>query len=123
MKRLIALGVTIVLLVILYTRVDRDALRAGIAATRPDIFLAAIAMFIPQTLVQALRWRWLVGLFTPLGWGEAISLILASQTMNLVLPSKAGDTFLSTTIFLTSARAGAAIAAIARAAPTNRAKR
>jgi hypothetical protein len=46
------------------------------------------------------RWRRLVGVFTPLPMGEAVSLILASQTMNLVLPSKAGD--LTKALFLKS---------------------
>ncbi|MCX7718817.1 MAG: flippase-like domain-containing protein [Candidatus Sumerlaeaceae bacterium] len=100
MKRLVAAVVTVALLALIFASVDRAALARNLAQTRPGVFALAIAMFIPQVWAMAARWRRLVGVFTPLPMGEAVSLILASQTMNLVLPSKAGD--LTKALFLKS---------------------
>jgi uncharacterized protein (TIRG00374 family) len=100
MKRLVAAIITVVLLGVIFASVDRAALAHNLARTRPGVFALALAMFVPQVWAMAVRWRRLVGVFTPLPMGEAVSLILASQTMNLVLPSKAGD--LTKALFLKS---------------------
>lgn len=99
MKRLLAVVATVCILAFLFMRVDRAELVRNVAATRMGWFAAAMAMFIPQIWAIALRWKRMVGVFTPITWGESVGLILASNTMNLVLPSKLGD--LSKGVFLT----------------------
>jgi hypothetical protein len=97
-KRAVALAITVAILALIFAKVDRAALAENIRATRWDFFALAIFMFVPQVWAIAWRWRRLVGVFVPISWRESIALILASNTMNLVLPSKLGD--LSKGVFL-----------------------
>jgi len=90
-KRAISLAITVAILALLFWKVDRPALLANLRATRWTWFSLAIFMFIPQVWAIAWRWRRMVEVFTPISWGEAVGLILASNTMNLILPSKLGD--------------------------------
>lgn len=91
MKRLFALGVTVALLAAILLKVDRAALLENLRAIRPVLFAIAMFLFIPQNFISVLRWKMMAGNFIPMGWGESAKLILASQTMNIVLPSKMGD--------------------------------
>lgn len=91
MKRLIALLVTLGMFALIFSKIDRVKLLESLRHTRWDYFALAILAFIPQIGAIALRWKRMVRVFAPLSWGESISLILASNTMNLVLPSKMGD--------------------------------
>ena len=91
MKRWLALAATIALLVFLFMRIDRAELLRNLAATQMTWFVLALALFVPQIGIIALRWKRMVDLFTPITWRESIGLILAGNTMNLVLPSKLGD--------------------------------
>ena len=91
LKRIIAPLVTVGLLAAIFWKIDRTAL--GRAFSRADwtLFAAAMGLFIPQIAAIAWRWRVLVSPFAPLSYGESARLVLASNTLNLVLPSKAGD--------------------------------
>lgn len=91
MKRIIAAIVSLGVLVALLLAVDLRTLAGTFRTTQWGWFAVAILMFVPQVLVISMRWRRLVGVLAPISLGEAVSLILASQTMNLVLPSKMGD--------------------------------
>lgn len=91
MKRLISLAVSGTILAILFYKVDRHQLMTYLSATRWHWFALALFMFVPQIALIAARWRRLVGVFAHVSWREAIEQILASNTMNLVLPSKMGD--------------------------------
>lgn len=91
MKRLLGLGVSVVLLAVILSVVDRAQLTAYVRETDWTLFAFAIALFIPQVAVQALRWQAICRPFASIPYGEAASLILASQSLNVVLPSKAGD--------------------------------
>jgi uncharacterized protein (TIRG00374 family) len=90
-KRLISFVISVALLALLFYRVDRVQLAAYLKATHWGWFALAIAMFVPQIGLIAWRWRQLVRLFTHVSWSEAVQQILASNTMNLILPSKLGD--------------------------------
>ncbi len=98
MKRLIALCVSVGLLAVIVASVDRAALWENLKATRGGPFALALAFFIPQNALMAWRWRMMARNFIAMPWPEAIRLILAAQTLNIVLPSKMGD--LSKAIFL-----------------------
>lgn len=91
MKRLVSVFVSVVLLGLLFYKVDRSELWGHVRQTHWGWFAAALFMFIPQIWLIALRWRKLVSVFVHVPWGEAVAQILASNTMNLVLPSKLGD--------------------------------
>ncbi len=91
MKRLISFLISAGLLVFLFYKVDRSQLAQYLRATHWGWFSLALFMFIPQTWLYAVQWRRLVGLFAHIITWEAVEQILASNTMNLVLPSKLGD--------------------------------
>jgi glycosyltransferase 2 family protein len=91
LKRVVAALVTVALLAVLLLVVDIDVLARTFRSTRWLWFALAMLMFVPQVLVIAMRWRHLVSVLAPISLRESVSLILASQTMNLVLPSKMGD--------------------------------
>ncbi len=98
MKRLVSAVLTVVLLALIVRLIDRDALAAAFSRTNWPLFVLALLVFIPQISAIAWRWQGLVTAFTPLGFGESVRLVLASYTMNLILPSKMGD--LSKGVFL-----------------------
>jgi uncharacterized protein (TIRG00374 family) len=91
MKRLIGAACSVAILALLFWKVDRTALIGNLRATRIGLFSTAIALFIPQIAAMSWRWKVMVSVFVPISGRESASVVLASQTMNLVLPSKAGD--------------------------------
>ena len=91
MKRLVTAAVTVLLLVLIVRQIDRQALAAAFARTHWGLFALAVLVFIPQIAAIAWRWQRLVAAFTPLPLGESVRQVLASYTMNLILPSKMGD--------------------------------
>lgn len=91
MKRIVAVAVSVALLIILVWHVDAQALLRNLRATRWGLFALALALFVPQTLVIAWRWKRLTAPFTALPLAESTRMILAGATMNLVLPGKLGD--------------------------------
>ena len=91
MKRVLALAITVCILGVLFWKADQPRLFENLKHTNWLWFAAAIAAFIPQIGTIAWRWKRLVSVFAPIGLAESVKLILASQTMNLVLPSKMGD--------------------------------
>lgn len=89
MKRAIALAVSLAILALVWWRVDIAAIAAAAAAADPLWLAAGIAAVVPLTLATAWRFRMLSR--SPLALGTAARLILSSSTLNLILPSKAGD--------------------------------
>lgn len=91
MKRLVALAVAVLILGWIFAHIDRSALWNNLRATRLVPFAVALFLFIPQNFIMAYRWKLMAENFIEMGWGRAIGLILAGQTMNVLLPSKMGD--------------------------------
>lgn len=91
MKRLIAALVSVGLIGFLLWKADTAALLENFRRTRWDLFSAAIALFVPQILTIAWRWKRLVAPFTALPLAESVRMVLAGSTLNLVLPGKLGD--------------------------------
>jgi len=98
MKRIIALVITIIILFLIIRIIDVDQFIQ--ALSNPDWFNLSIALllFIPLFAVNAIRWQVLVHKTCHCTFLEAVKLILASNTLNLILPSKMGD--LSKAFFL-----------------------
>ncbi len=91
MKRIIPFIVTFGIIGLILARVDRHVLWINMLATKPVPFVVALLLFIPQNFIIIYRWKEMASPFVKMGWGEAARLILASQSMNVVLPSKMGD--------------------------------
>lgn len=88
-KRLISLVVSAAILALLWRSVDPAAIWAAAEQTAPAWFWAAVAFTIPLTLATA--WRFAALSSGSVAAGEALRLILAASTLNMVLPSKMGD--------------------------------
>ncbi len=90
-KRLIALFVSLALLAALLLSLNTRLVFATLLATDSVLFGVAILFFIPQTAVIAWRWRFIARPVASMHVEEATRQVLASNTLNLVLPSKLGD--------------------------------
>jgi uncharacterized protein (TIRG00374 family) len=102
-KRAVAIFISLLVLFLLYWKVDRHALVQNLLHMNWRWFSLALFMFIPQIIAISWRWKRMAGALTPVSIKQSVTLVLASQTLNLVLPSKMGD--LSKGYFL--ARSGA----------------
>lgn len=89
MRKLIGLGVSLVILAVLYWQIDIRTLGAALGRTRADWLAAALALVIPVTVLSA--WRLTVLAPARLPLGESLRLILMASVLNMVLPSKMGD--------------------------------
>ncbi|MCU0946650.1 MAG: flippase-like domain-containing protein [Porphyrobacter sp.] len=88
-KRLVSLAVSAAILALLWDSVDPAAIWAAAGSADPAWFWAAVACTIPLTLATA--WRYAALSSGSVGAAEAMRLILAASTLNMVLPSKMGD--------------------------------
>ncbi|NET55065.1 MAG: flippase-like domain-containing protein [Symploca sp. SIO2E6] len=90
MKRLISLVVSLIILAIIYWKIDFQGLIKVLANCNPWWMAISLGMVIPLTMFTAWRLQQLMPSST-LGFGEANRLILAASVLNMVLPSKMGD--------------------------------
>ncbi|ADK86257.1 conserved hypothetical protein [Desulfarculus baarsii DSM 2075] len=91
MKRLIAIVISLGLLAAIYSLIDLDAFIAVVLHCRGGLLLVGLAMVAPITVFTAWRFLLLVPRWANVGLGEALKLVLAASTLNMVLPSKIGD--------------------------------
>ncbi len=89
MKKLIALAVSALLLLLIWRQVDGAAVKAAIAASDGWILAAGLAMVVPLTIATSVRFKILAN--GAVSNGDALRLILSASSLNLVLPSKMGD--------------------------------
>ena len=105
LKRLLKLAIAAALLAALYRAADWRAVGRVLASLDAGNLAAGLALFVPQTLVSAARWRRLVAPVAAISLAEAMRQTLASSALNLVLPSKLGD--FSKAVMLSGERARA----------------
>jgi uncharacterized protein (TIRG00374 family) len=91
MKRLISIAVSLLILAILYSRIELASLVAVFKMSNPLWMVISLGMVVPITLFTSKRLQFLMPPHNTLGFGEANKLILAASSLNMVLPSKAGD--------------------------------
>lgn len=91
MKRLISLIVSLLILVLIYWKIDFAGLIQVFQNCNRLWMVISLSMVIPLTLVTAWRLQQLMPAGTKLRFGEANRLILAASVLNMVLPSKMGD--------------------------------
>lgn len=91
MKRWISLLVSLVILGLIYWRIDVQGLIQVLQNCNPWWMGVSLLMLVPLTLVTSWRLQQLMPQGKGLGFWEANRLILASSVLNMVLPSKMGD--------------------------------
>jgi len=95
MKRLISIGVSLVILLLIYWKIDFAGLVQVFRECDRLWMAISLGMVIPLTMVTSWRLQQLMpsspDASRSLGFGEANRLILAASSLNMVLPSKMGD--------------------------------
>lgn len=91
MKRLISLAVSLLILAVIYWKIDFPGLIHVFQNCSAFWMGVSLGMVVPLTALTAWRLQQLAPAGTRLGFGEANCLILAASTLNMVLPSKMGD--------------------------------
>jgi uncharacterized membrane protein YbhN (UPF0104 family) len=89
--RALKFAVAVLLLATIYWAADWRAVGRAATTLEPVLLAAALLMFVPQTLVSAARWRWLVRPLCHLSLASGVRQTLAASALNLVVPSKLGD--------------------------------
>lgn len=91
MKRLISLAISLFILIVIYWKIDFQALLDVFQQSDRLWMVVSLSMVIPLTMLTSWRLQQLAPSSAHLKFGEANRLILASSTLNMILPSKMGD--------------------------------
>lgn len=91
MKRLISIAVSLLILAIIYWKIDFSGLIKVFQNSNGWWMAISLGMVVPLTLITSWRLQQLMPAGGRLGFGEANRLILAASVLNMVLPSKMGD--------------------------------
>ncbi|NEQ16663.1 MAG: UPF0104 family protein, partial [Moorea sp. SIO3E2] len=90
MKRLISIAISLLILGVIYAKIDFPQLIAVFKECDRMWMGISLGMVIPITLFTAWRLQQLMPTGSQLRFWEANRLILAASTLNMVLPSKRG---------------------------------
>jgi len=91
MKRLISVLVSLIVLGMIYWRIDLNGLLRVLKDCDGSWMVISLGMVIPLTCITAWRLQQLMPRGNRLGFGEANRLILVASVLNMILPSKMGD--------------------------------
>ncbi|PSB44234.1 lysylphosphatidylglycerol synthetase [Cyanosarcina cf. burmensis CCALA 770] len=91
MKRIISIVVSLIILVIIYWRIDFTNLIKVFQNSNIYWMIVSLCMVVPITTITAWRLQQLTPKQAQLSFGKANKLILAASVLNMVLPSKMGD--------------------------------
>lgn len=95
MKRFISITVSVIILSIIYSKMDFDRLIQVFQNCHGWWMAISLGMVVPLTMLTAWRLQQLMPVgrrgSSTLGFGEANRLILVASVLNMVLPSKMGD--------------------------------
>ncbi len=91
MKRLISLIVSLLILAVIYWKIDFAGLIQVFRQCDRLWMAISLGMVVPITMITAWRLQQLMPAGGRLGFAEANKLILAASVLNMVLPSKMGD--------------------------------
>ncbi|MBD2041735.1 lysylphosphatidylglycerol synthase transmembrane domain-containing protein [Microcoleus sp. FACHB-672] len=91
MKRIISLAVSLIILAVIYSKIDFLNLIKVFQNCHVIWIAISLGMVVPLTMLTSWRLQQLMPTGSRLGFGEANGLILAASTLNMVLPSKMGD--------------------------------
>ena len=91
MKSLIGILVSISILSVIIYKIGTKEFVHDFKNLDPLFLVLSILLIVPQILVSAVRWRLILEMHCPISLGKATSVILASSSLNAVLPTKFGD--------------------------------
>lgn len=91
MKTLIAGILSILIMAVIFSRIDLGEFRQYVLNMNPGLFAAAVLFFVPQVLVSAYRWSVMVRHQVRISLWESAKLTLAANALNILLPSRVGD--------------------------------
>src|SRR3989337_2529396 len=91
MKKLLSLLLSLIILAVIYWKIDFHGLIMVIRNCNGWLMTISLGMVVPLTLLTAIRLRQLMPHGARLGFGEANRLILVASVMNIILPMKMGD--------------------------------
>lgn len=91
MKRIISITVSLIILAIIYWKIDFASLIQVFKNSNISWMVVSLCMVVPITTITAWRLQQLTPKKAQLHFGEANKLILAASVLNMVLPSKMGD--------------------------------
>lgn len=87
----ISIAVSLLILGVIYWKIDFSSIMDVFQQVDIPVFLVALSLLIPATLLSAVRFQFLFNEEHKPSVMVATKLILAASTMNVVLPSKMGD--------------------------------
>ena len=91
MKRIIALLISIAIMATIFLKIDFELFSQYLKELRLFPFFLALLCFIPQIVISALRWKYMVRHTSTISFFESLKLILSASSLNIFLPSKMGD--------------------------------
>ncbi len=91
MKKFIAFLLSILIMGLIFSRINFNQFKSHLAQVDPWLFTLAVLFFIPQITLTAYRWTLMIRSQTVMGLGESIKLTLSANALNILLPSRVGD--------------------------------
>jgi hypothetical protein len=91
MKKLLSIVVSLMILILLYLKIDFSALLATFDSSHRGWMVLGLGMVVPITMLTAWRLQQLTPKQAKLSFADGNRLILAASVLNMVLPSKMGD--------------------------------
>lgn len=83
--------VTIILLTLIFLKIDLVTTLHTLARVKILLFFAALLLFLPVLILSAIRWQWLVGEEANLSLRESVMVTLVGNTIGTATPARAGD--------------------------------
>ena len=90
-KRLISISVSLLILTLIYLKIDFDGVIWAFRRSSPVLLAAGLLMFIPLLAMTSFRLCLLMPPDRKMGFIEANRLNMMASVLNMVLPSKMGD--------------------------------
>ncbi len=91
MKKIISLIISLLILTIIYWKIDFASLLELFKSSNIFWMLISLGMFIPLTIITSWRFQQLMPKGDKISFIEANKLILVASVLNMILPSKMGD--------------------------------
>lgn len=91
MRTFIAFLLSIGIMAALFSRIEFGEFKKYLSQMNPALFILALLFFIPQVGISAYRWQRMIQKKARISLGESTQLILSSNALNILLPSRVGD--------------------------------